>query len=471
MRMDEHVKLSKQAELSEPELESLKHSLWEIDCPQVTVKSRSPQNPCTFDGSGFLKQVTSHQLTFKFYASAQSQSHINRNLQLGETIPDEAYYDLTAMDYKGRLWRCERILIDIKKSASGEFIIQGSIPKIICEGEIPEYVECKGSRLEIRVFDNINIPCNERTLTKKSIARGLQSSKFMSRNIWKFKCCKLDFLLVKEDKKLLIINVISSEETISEYLRERLLETLQFILGYPINWAVSYKRIGHTTEVTLCSPRQRSVSSRFQPPFILGGYFINEAQVFRRLFVKYLQHVINYDQPLHPLWAQINAIYEASSGMFIDAHALTLAVAIESIVSSEFSHLGKLKKREEDAVQKALEYMEDWKDKAGIKDRIKGKIKTLLEPNVGNKMKALEKVGAITNAQAKAWQSLRNKSAHSYQTHGSKNSKFVKLIFQINVLFYHLIFHAIGYKGPYMDVSETGFPIKQYPSRQNKETV
>lgn len=84
-------------------------------------------------------------------------------------------------------------------------------------------------------------------------------------------------------------------------------------------------------------------------------------------------------------------------------------------------------------------------------------------------MKALEKAGAITKPQAKAWQTLRNKSAHSYQMHNSKNSKFVELIFQINVLFYHLIFYAIGYKGPYMDVSEIGFPIKQYPSGKNTE--
>lgn len=471
MKMNEYAKLGRQAELSGSELENLKHSLWEIDCPQVIVKSRSPQNPCTFNGSGFLKQVFSHQLIFKFYVNAQEYSRINRNIQLGETIPDEAYYDLTALDYKGRSWRCERILIDINRSASGEFIIQGIIPKIICEGEIPQEVDCKGSSLEIRVFDTVNIPCNERTLTRTSVARGIQSSKSMSRNAWKFKCCKLDFLLVKEDEKLLIINVVSNEESISEFLRERVLETLQFILGYPINWATSYKRIGHITELNLCSPGQRSTSSRFQPPFILGGYFINEAEVFRRLFVKYLQHIINYDQPLHPLWAQLNAIYEASSGMFIDTHALTLAVAIESIVSSEFSNLGKLTQKEKDSVQKALEYIDDWNDDTGIKDRIKGSVNALLQPRVGDKMKALEKVGAITKAQTKAWQNLRNKSAHSYQTHNSKNSKFVERIFQINVLFYHLIFYAIGYKGPYMDVSETGFPIKQYPSRENKEIV
>ncbi len=463
MKRDEHVKLSRQAEISEPELESLKHSSWEIDCPQVTVKSRSPQNPCIFNGPGFLKQIVNYQLLFKFYANAQNHSQININLQLGETIPDEAYYDLTALDYRGRLWRCERILIDINKSASGDLIVQGSIPRIICEGEIPQEVECRGSRIEIRVFDNIKIPCNARTLTKKTVGIGVQSTKSMSLNTWQFKCCRLDFLLVKEDRKLLVINVVSDKENISEYLRERILETLQFILGYQINWATSYKRIGHTTEATLCSPRQRSTSSRFQPPLILGGYFINEAQVFRRLFAKYLQYTINYDQPLHPFWAQLNAIYEASSGMFIDAHALTLTVAIESIVSIEFAHLGKLTNKEKYAIQKALKYVDNWKDNTGTKERIQGSIKALLQSRVGDKMKALEKAGAITKAQSKAWQNLRNKSAHSFQAHNSKNSKFVELIFQINVLFYHLIFYAIGYKGPYMDVSVLGFQIKQYP--------
>lgn len=414
MQTNEYAKIGGQAELSTSELESLKHSLWEIDCPRVTVKSRSPQNPCILSGSGFLKQVIPHQLTFKFYSGVEEYSRANRNLVLGEIIPDDFYYDLTALDYKGRLWHCERILIDINRPASGEFIIQGSISRIICEGEIPQEVDCKGSSIEIRVFDNINIPFNERTLTNKSIAKGIQSSKSISRNVWKFKYCKLNFLLVKEDKRLLTINVVSDEESISEYLRERVLETLQFVLGYPINWATSYRRIGHVTEVTLCSPRQSLTDSRFKPPFVLGGYFTDEAQVFRRLFAKYLYHVIDYDQPLHPLWAQLNAIYEASSGLFIDAHALTLTVAIESMVSSEFSHLGKLTQKEKEAVQAALKYIDNWHNNTGIKDRIKGATKSILQPRVGDKMKALEKIGAITAVQVKAWKKLRNKSTHFY---------------------------------------------------------
>lgn len=68
----------------------------------------------------------------------------------------------------------------------------------------------------------------------------------------------------------------------------------------------------------------------------------------------------------------------------------------------------------------------------------------------------------MSKEQLKAWQKLRNKSAYSYQTHDLSGDEFIKLIFQVNVLFYHLIFYAIGYEGLYTDVSELGFPIKQY---------
>jgi hypothetical protein len=419
-------------------------------------------NPCTFNGSGFLKQITSHQITFKFYALDQGQTNIRRIPQLGETIPDETYYDLTASDYQGRVWHCERILVNISKAASGEFIIRGGIQTITCEGELSQQIDFNGSSLEIRVFDNINIPLNEKTLIEKSIARGMPQSS-ISLNVWKFRCCEFDFLLTKEDDTLLIINVRSDEEKIPEYIRERILETLQFILGHPINWAVSYTQIGHRQKVTLCSPRQHSGSSRFQPPLILGGYLLNEAHHFYLLFEKYFKYIINYDQPLHPIWAQLNAVYEASNSIFIDAQALTLTVAIESFISSEFSHLGKLIENEEKSVNDALAYIDTWDNSTEIKNRIKGSIAEMRKSRVGDKMRALKKAGAVNNAQVKGWRILRNKSSHAYQAHNSSNSEFVELVFQMNVLFYHLIFYAIGYEGPYTDVSELGFPSKHYP--------
>jgi hypothetical protein len=467
---NEHIRLSKEVSLSETELESLKHSLWEIDCPRVTVESCSSQTPWQFSGSGFVKQIANYQLTFKFYVQQEEQTPhegyyrqaaIDDGIKLGEIIPETAYYDLTALDYQGRVWRSERILIKIDRCASGDFIVQGTILKIVCEGEIPEEIECKGSRLEIRVFDNIEIPCNDKTFISKSVAGGVQS-RSISHNIWKFECCKLNFLLTREDSKLLTINVISEDEDASEHLGTRILEALQFILGYPINWTTSYQRRGRKITVTLCSPKQRSISSRFQPPLILGGYFMEEAQVFLHLFEKYLQHVIDYDQQLHPLWAQLNAIHEASYGTFIDAHALTLVVAIESLLLIEFKDVGNLTNEDKDCIREALKYIENWNGKEAIKKRIKGATNGLYQIRADDKMKILIELGAITNKQWEAWKKLRNTHVHEYQMNNLQHDR-LRLIFQVNVLFYHLIFHAIGYRGVYMDVSVPGFPIKQYP--------
>jgi hypothetical protein len=83
-------------------------------------------------------------------------------------------------------------------------------------------------------------------------------------------------------------------------------------------------------------------------------------------------------------------------------------------------------------------------------------------------MRELVQIGTITQSQRGAWQKLRNISAHSYQTSRLQNPEFSQLLQQNEVLFYHLIFRAIGYKGPYMDFSERGWPIREYPARQNE---
>jgi hypothetical protein len=466
MEHSEFVRLSLQSELSQSELENLKHGSWEVDCPKIIIRSCNAENPLIFEGAGFLKQIASRQLVFKLYVNTQIGSQSRKYIQRGERIPNENYFDFIALDYQGRVWSCERILINSKKASLGELIVQANLPRITSHGEMPKELECKGSTFEIHVFDDINIPQNQTTIITKSISGGrpaLQSSL----NIWEFQCCNLKFRLIKEDSNHLIINFTTTEEDIPKYLKERVLEAFQFILGYPIHWATSHKRIGNSTELTLSSPERRLPGGRFQPPVLLGGYLIEEDKTFQELFTKYLRHIIDYDQPQHPFWAQLNAIYEASNGKFIDAHALTLSVAIESLVSLEFPNLGEMTEEEKDAVKEALEYVGKWGGHTGIKNRIIGSVKSYSHPSISAKMKALVKAGAITKKHWTAWQNIRNKSAHSYQSHRTEGVRFVDDIFQVNVLFYHLIFHAIGYQGSYMDTSVVGFPVMKYPPEKS----
>ena len=110
-----------------------------------------------------------------------------------------------------------------------------------------------------------------------------------------------------------------------------------------------------------------------------------------------------------------------------------------------------------------MKYIKKWDGKEAIKKRIQGAIGGFYKIGADNKIRILVDIGAVTYKQQQAWKKLRNTNVHEYQTNKLNNDEFLKLIFEVNVLLYHLIFHAIGYEGPYMDVSVLDFPIKQYP--------
>lgn len=473
MKNNLQITSGESSELSAQEIDSLQHGTWEIDCHRMTLKSRDIKKPIIYSGAGYIKQTEDCQFTFKIFPHGQEQSS-NRNtwdasLQAGELIPDHAYYDFTATDYKGREWVSERLLEpDTNRSVTGDIIVEGKLAEISCEGQIPQNVKCNGSSLLFQVFDNFEIPCNERTLKKKSVAGGAQKSMFGSLNVWKFRCCGFDFLIVKEDGDLLKVHVSTDSQSLPDYFAERVIETLQFVLGHPITWEIQYSRLNHSTKCILRSQRLRRTNARFRPPLPPQWLISSKTNKIttihhRNLFERYLKHVINHGQPRHPLWAQLNAVYEASDAMFIDAHTLTLTVAIESLLSIEFPNLGKPSKKELKAIQAAKEYFENWEGDIGTKNRIKGSIDSLSQPRAGDKMKALVKVNAITKKQWKAWQKIRNASAHAYQNNNLTHQKFINLLAEVEVLFYHLVFHTIGYKGKYMDYSSLGWPLKQYP--------
>jgi hypothetical protein len=189
------------------------------------------------------------------------------------------------------------------------------------------------------------------------------------------------------------------------------------------------------------------------------------AKYHRRLFEHYLQHVLDYDKPRHPLWGQLNELYEASTGSFIDGYALSLAVAVEGLVQREFPGLGGLTPQQKHQVKAAQEHMKLWNGDVKLKQRIEGAISQLHYSRAGDKLRALVNSGAISEEMNTAWRKLRNALAHGSSP---KGGRFVELLYRVKVLFYHLIFHAIGYKGPYMDYGSLGWPVKWYPNQRKK---
>jgi hypothetical protein len=460
-------------ELSTSELEDLRRGDWELDCPRMILRKRSSKKPATFYGAGFIKQYDDKRFIFKLYASRERNTQKwgwHETFRAGEIIPDHAYYDLVATDFKARRWVASRLLPDFGRTATGKFICEGKLFELSCQGRFPSSIQSTGNYLSLWIFSNVEIPCNTRTVKRKSVAKGRLRSKSQALNAWKFRCCGIDFLLVRESDDLLTVNASITGEEFPTYFEERLIETLQFVLGRPIPWSIMRKRTGHSVITTLSSTRAYPDKARFHPP--LPPMHVTDPRTgkltiayHRKLFERYLKHTLGYEKKRHHLWGQLNAVYEASAGSFIDAKALALAVAIESLLGSEFPDLGRPTKKEKEVIKKAQKYIDAWDGEQEIKKRIQGSVGQLFQPRALDKMRKLAELGAITDDQWRAWKKLRDPSAHSYQSTPFTPDKFVDLVQRNEVLLYHLIFHAIGYKGPYMDFSSPDWPIKEYPPK------
>ena len=68
-----------------------------------------------------------------------------------------------------------------------------------------------------------------------------------------------------------------------------------------------------------------------------------------------------------------------------------------------------------------------------------------------------------TKRHVKAWETLRHKLAHGGGMGSMPLQEFLDLTNTVLVLFYHLIFYVIGYKGRYIDYSISGWVEQNYP--------
>lgn len=272
---------------------------------------------------------------------------------------------------------------------------------------------------------------------------------------------------MKESEDLLTVRASISEGMFPLFMEDRLVETLQFVLGRPIPWAIMTKRVGHKMTIVLTSRKTVDGNARFFPPLPTEVLLDPRSgklstRHHRRLFECYFKHTLSFKRKRHPIWGQINAVYEASLTSFVDALALTLTVAIEGLLGSEFVDIGKPTKAYNRAIKDINRYVDGWSGKEDIKARVRGSLSQLSHPRALDKLRELVKRGAITDDQRKAWQELRNPSAHG-QVSSLSSEKLIRLTQKVEVLFYHLIFFAIGYRGLYMDFSEPDWPLREYP--------
>jgi hypothetical protein len=194
-----------------------------------------------------------------------------------------------------------------------------------------------------------------------------------------------------------------------------------------------------------------------------------------RLFSTYLEYVLRTSD--HPEYSNecsahfANAV-EASANS-LSAWAAGVSVAVEGILnqvslSKSKEELDQISRLQADvkALIKADQRF------ASLSRRLEGLLGMLSQVRVQDRLKLLLDRGETTKVLVDSWHELRNKVVHPKRIDASrlndrKFQEMLDVLHRVVTLQYHILFHIIGYCGPYSNYSERDFPMHVYPPGQD----
>lgn len=447
------------------EITAIMENRFTIDCTQLTLTPQSDDTSKKIhEGSGFIGQSQDGSFSLKIYCNGDISPmdvFSRLNLPLGEIINEQHYYRLSAKDIKGRQWEAKSILPDIHAGPHpAGYIVNARIRELsYSSGDL--YDEVDGYYAGIYFPGDITIPCN--TITKvEKIVDGEQRSYSGNLNISKFNACGIDFEIEKE-ADWLMLRALSNTKSIDDAAVVRFAESLQFVLAKSLSWSIVELFHRRTKKVKVRSCKRNVDQSRIQPPIQFQS--VDPSNNVWSLFSKYLGHVINYNNNVlwHPIFRWIHAVIESGCSS-IDTESLILSVAVEGLLNEEFNKLEFRSTELEAQIEKVRCIILQSDLEQTFKDRLLGSFGGMLKPRAKDLLHILKDRDLINALLLKEYGKLRDSSAHGEVADSSKFQVHLDRCAAVLVLFYHLIFLAIGYTGPYTDYSTHGFPVKEFKS-------
>lgn len=451
------------------ELEELQNGTWQLDCPNMKLSKKADSSEDVYFGGGYIRRKEDGELSFKLYSERNvelSSFFGTRSVKSGELIPPEEYYELVVTDSTGREWESKNILASTGGFAGGKgSVTSGMLEEIKHSRKLNMRSGSKKSGLSIKFFEDFKIPANVPTTVERIVA-GRSRRMTSSMNVAKFQSCGYDFEISRGDD-MVDLRVLSNFRKLPEQLEVRVVEALEFVLGRLLDWAV-LERFEEGLETFRIKKGRLSASKwRIGPP--LSCRTTEPSGAVWNLYDKYLGHILSYDEvdKYHPLSVFVRRAIQGSTGS-IETESLEIGVSVEGIVHTEFANVGVLSKDETKVLENARRIIEESKIADRFKRRIMGAINSWQEPSATDRLLCLIKSGVINRAEYEAWKKLRHPSSHGRLPNLRDFQEFVDLCHTATVLFYKLIFHAIGYEGKYTDYSTRDWPEKDYPMGADK---
>jgi hypothetical protein len=467
------------------DIDAIRTGNWELACLKMDLVRGDGSE--SFSGSGYIRLTDDRQLTFTLLDTTCTpdikkifNDYNQPTLKVGQLIPKQHQYTLKATDDHNRTWISPPTIFNIHKSHEQNkgTVIRGKLDEIRSENSLEnvlpqdalssQHTVYKNYKLIYHLFTDIgSFPCNAE---QKTIVTVQNQERYQTFSLCVSQHDSCDFhyeLLEKENDTIFTIESNADNNQPPEFMPMRFAEALQFVVGRPIDWEIFIVGYGNNEAVRVRPLPKRPNVIKMLPPIQWRKHqYFDE---FWRMYDCYLFCIRNYyDSHWHQLSRRIFTLQHAMTSLWPIA-MLSASVEIEGLVQHEmqvdFSECPNIKH----LVDVILTFIRtcSYPDGEAIDEqtvsRFTGALKNISSPTVRNKLDKLKDMGFARQADIETWSFVRNKATHAVKSEINISQENIKHRFQLVTLFYHLIFHLIGYHGKYTDYGEREFPTKNYP--------
>ncbi|MCW3605197.1 hypothetical protein [Burkholderia cenocepacia] len=437
----------------------------DIDCRRI-VLAQDKEGGERYEGKGYIRQNSDGVLVYKLYVAKHENATPHSTLQnyfshIGKIHPNETFFSLEAEAKDGTKLRASRFFPHASwdmRAGEPEFV-SGRLQALTAEPALPQHDHC----LELHFFEEHPVPLIEWSEVEEC------DGKHYVVDSAEFDACGSHFKVnVREGSGRSVVEA-SADKPFPPDFHWRIQEALQFITGRTATFRALVTCEPGAQQLELISPARLSQRPHFCPPIK------HVSMAYRNhgweLFAAYLTYVVESSPATqwNPLAYHLYNAREASANS-IDAWAMGVSVALEAVAS-----LVALPDDPEEraeamrAVQLVKQFVAAEPALKDVKDRLNGLLGMLEQPpGPRARLKWLASQGKVEKAYIERWTDLRNAHVHpkladferpdegTYQTQLDR-------IHGVQVLLCQVIYHLIGYSGPYTDYAAESYPDKLYP--------
>ena len=448
---------------SDDSIEAFRKGSLEVDCPTMVLRQRK-ENGEVYQGSGYIKQATDGRLTYKLYVTSSINSAPFRQLEIysktrpGKLFEDEDYYDLTATTIDGTAWTATRFFpsfcSDVKANTK---LSHGHLETI--RAELPNHIRRNYQRLHF--FEELELPLNLMSETDRN------GSKYYILDRCEFDIGGLKFEVRKREGSGDTVMEVTCDASLPESFHLRAQEALQYITGKTVTWRARVEVGPNSFVLELKSPFQKAPNASLKPPILHGTTEYREHGW--KLFGCFLTYVTAQTDGTHwnPVAYHLHNARESTANS-IDAGAIGVSVALEAIASLA----PKNHENDQLELQMFQQYLHNHLSTHPEFSKFTTRLDRMLvhwsKKRPQDTLHELAKKGLIQKDYIASWTDLRNRHVHPTLADLEPPSpatyqSVLDSTYRVEVLLYQIIFHLLGYEGPFTDYGAEGFPITNYP--------